>query len=446
MLNYVSVSFPESVNQPKFIYSAYIKQRKYEHEMAVVTFTDWGIEYDDIKYGSPVHMSIIGDNAKRNLYGYVLHVNPQKSPGTNHTEVVIIGSSMVMKSPSQSVYTNITADKVIEQIARKHNFIAYTVSHPRVYQQISQAGHTDWELMVRLAKQCGYSLRSQNTEIYFQPMYDDYTKYRSEALVYVMNNSNSPKGTTIYSFKPLIGEHIAYEDAQKSAVSVAGVDKFNKQEVRMTKQKNKRSIRATKKEDPFDSFATHIVAVDPEIAKYESEAAEERNSFPYRATLEVIGSPTLRPDMPIYLKGVGTAYSGYWVVLSVEHKIIETERNRQTFTTILEVGSDSLGPANPWTDGHRVAAPDITPHRNIISGVRSTVIKPVSFLNVNSLNINAKTNGSFTTIKNKTKQKVSKQDLQPSTWKTGTATIYSKTPEIKQPAFVINRLKTLGKR
>ena len=446
MLNYIKVTFPESTTQPKFIYSAYIKQRRYEHEIAVVTFTDWGLEYDDIKYGSPVFMYIIGDNAKRNFYGYVLHVAPQKSPGTNHTEVMIIGSSMVMKTPSQSIYTNITADKVIERIARKHNFLAYTVPHPRVYQQVSQAGHTDWELMVRLAKQCGYSLRTQNTEIYFQPMYEDYTKYRSEAPVYVMNNANSPKGTTIYSFKPLIGEHIAYEDAQKSAVSVAGVDKFNKQEVRMTKQKSKLTIRSTKKEDSFDSFATNVVAVDPEIAKYESEAAEERNSFPYRATLEVIGSPTLRPDMPIYLKGVGTAYSGYWVVLNVEHKIIETERNRQTFTTILEVGSDSLGPANPWIDGVRIAAPDVTPYRNIISGVRSTAVIPISFLNVNSLSINPNTTSAFTTIKNKPTQKISKQDLQPSTWKTGTATIYSKTPEVKQPSFVINRLKTLGKR
>jgi hypothetical protein len=446
MLNYIKVTFPESSNQPKFIYSAYINHRKYEHEMATVTFTDWGIDYDDIKYGSPVFMEIIGDNAKRSFYGYVLHVNPQKSPGTNHTEVVIIGSSMVMKTPSQSVYTNITADKVIEQIARKHNFFAYTVPHARVYQQVSQAGHTDWELMVKLAKQCGYTLRTQNTEIYFQPMYEDYTTYRSEAPIYVMHNANDPKGTNIYSFKPLIGEHIDYEDAQKSAVSVAGVDRFNKEEVRVTKQKNKRSIRANKKEDPFDSFATHIVAVDPEIAKYESEAAEERNSFPYRATLEVIGSPTLRPDMPVYLEGLGTAYSGYWVVLNVEHKIVETERNRQTFTTILEVGSDSLGPINSWIDGNKILAPDAVPHRTIIPGVRSTVVRPISRLNINSLNVNSKTTSSFTAVKNKPKQKINNQNLQSSTWKTGTATIYSKTPDIKQPSFVINRLKTLGKR
>lgn len=445
MFNYVKVNFPESINQPKFIYSAEFRQARYEHETVIVTFFDWKFDYKDIEFGTPVYIELSSLESKREFYGYVHHVNPQKSPGTNHIEVVFIGASMVMKETSQKVYKNITADKVIEQIAKKHKFIVNAVPHPRVYQQIAQAGYTDWELMVKLAKQSGYSLRVQNTELYFQPMLDDFTKYRQQAPSFAMNNSNDVSGSSIYSFKPFIGENIQYEDAQKAAVSVSGVDNFNRQEMAITKQKNSRKTRKRSKVESFDKFDTHVVATDQEIAKYEAEAADNRNVFPYRATLEVIGSPDLKPNMPIYLSGVGSSYNGYWVILRVEHTIVETERNRQTFTTKLEVGIDALGAAIPWVDGNIISKPDDLKGRIIIPGVKSTVVKPKTKLNVSSININYATEPFFSTIKNKPKPKVSSQDVVAPVWRTATASIYSQTQEVKAPAFVINRSKRLGK-
>ena len=179
MFNYVKVTFPETTSSPTILHSATLYQNRYEHEIAVLRFKDWGVEYDAVQDGSPVQVDFMGTgNKSKTLYGYVHHIRLNRSPGKYFTEVTVIGGSYLMKQQSQTIYYNTTADAVIKQIAQKYNFAVYAEYHPRVYQQISQAGHTDWELCVRLAKQCGYTLRSTNTELYFQPMLKDYTEDR----------------------------------------------------------------------------------------------------------------------------------------------------------------------------------------------------------------------------------------------------------------------------
>ena len=205
MFNYVKVNFPNTTLQPEVLYSATLKQNRFQHEMVHLNFRDWGVEYSVISAGSPIHIKFYGTTSSRDFYGYVHHVTPNKTPGKNFVEIVALSASMVMKQPAQKIWTNITADQVIKKIAAKHNFLSKTVPHPRVYPQIAQTGHTDWEFMVRLAKQSGYSLRTENTELYFQPILEEYTNYRSEARKFVQRSVESIDGSTLYSFNPTIG-------------------------------------------------------------------------------------------------------------------------------------------------------------------------------------------------------------------------------------------------
>jgi hypothetical protein len=193
-----------------------------------------------------------------------------------------------MKQTAQAVYTNTTADQVVKDIAAKYNFVCYAVPHPRVYPQIAQAGHSDWELMVRLAKQCGYTLRATNTELYFQPVMDDYSKYRAEAPKFVLRQANNPQGSTIYSFKPMVGESIPYEDATKGAVAVGGVDITNQAPISITQQIRNAKTKTKQQNEFFDIFDTSVVAPDVSVAGFEAQAAESRNYFPYRAKVEVL--------------------------------------------------------------------------------------------------------------------------------------------------------------
>jgi phage protein D len=421
-------------------------QTRYEHEVATILFKDWDVRYENVSPGTPIEITLKSDGQQRPFLGYVHHIKPSKTPGTNFTEVVCIGASYVMKQASQTVYKDITADQVINKIAKKHKFVAYTVPHNRVYPQISQTGHTDWEFMVRLAKQCGYSLRTEGTELYFQPMLNEYTNFRSEAFSFHMKPANNTYGTTIYSFDPLVGDSLPFEDAFKSAISISGVDRFSSDSLAITKQRRNKKTRIKQKSEHFDRFDTSVVAPNLEVASFEAEAAESRNAFPYRATVEVVGTPELKVDSPVYLGGLGETYSGYWTVLSVEHKIIETDLRRQTFTTIMTVGTDSLGEADKWNDNLKILSPEASPSRTIIANVRQTKRKPSSTLLNKNASITPQLTPSFGTLNNRPQTTIKNKPVDAPVWKTTSPSVYVQKNETRRPSFVTNRLTRSGKK
>lgn len=435
MFNYVEISFPNTSLQPKRVYSLTLYQNRYEHEIAVIQFRDWAVQYDVIESGSPINFLLNKNGKSRNFYGYVHHVNVDRTPGSFLTEVVAVSPSMKMKSESQAVYTDLSADAIVQKIAKKHNFVAFTVPHPRIYPQISQAGHTDWELLVRLAKQSGYSLRTENTELYFQPMLYDYNNLLVSAPRFIMREANNPSGSNLYSFTPTISESLSFEGDMKAAIAVSGMDASSKSVMSLTKQKRRKSTKFKHTTEFFDKFNTNVVATDPEIAAYEAEAAENRTVFPYRATAEVRGTPNLRPDMPIYLEGVGGYYTGYWTILGTEHIVVEEERNSQKYTTIVHLGADSLGTAVSLVGGETIT-PSKREERVIIPGVRQTNIPPKTTIRRTAPNTSPKYKGSFGNPTNRAKP----VELDSPTWKTATATLDPVTQSNTSKAPQSNRL------
>ena len=439
MFNYISINFPKTTVQPQIVYKANLSQNQYSHELISLYFKDWGVQYDVVKAGSPVELTINGFNEKRNFYGYVHHLNLDRSPGKNFTEITVIGASFPMKQTAQTVYLNTTADQVVKTIATKYNFVCYAVPHSRVYPQISQAGQSDWQLMVRLAKQCGYTLRANNTELYFQPIMEDYTRYRAEAPRFVLRPATHPQGSTIYSFKPMIGESIPYEDAMKGAVAVGGVDIVNQVPISITQQIRNAKTKIKKQNEFFDIFDTSVVVPDLSVATFESKAAENRNYFPYRGTVEVLGNPNLRPDMPVYLEGIGEPYSGYWVILQADHHIVEEERNRQKYTTTLVVGTDSLGQSVQWTDSELISNPNYKGSRTIIPNVLQTNIVPQTDLKQKVLYSTLSNDGSFGDPTNRAKPSVNGLNNDVDMWQTKTSSLDPIIYETRPPYFVTDR-------
>ena len=440
MYSHVIVNFPNTNTSPLYVYSMSFYQNKYEHEVASLVFRDWDVSYDSVEAGSPIEFNIKNNNNSRTFYGYVDHVKVHRDPGSFLTEVVVVGASYILKNEDQRVFKGMSADAIIQQIATENGFVAFTVSCPRVYPQVSQAGHTNWELMVRLAKQNGYSLRAENTELYFQPMMYEYTNKRAEAYKFVLRDPNDPSGSTLYSFVYSIGENVDHNGDKKAAIAISGIDAANNSSVSITKQIRNKNTRTRTSPEIFDKFATDIVATTSEVAAYESEAADNRNLFPYRGTAEVLGNPSLRPDMPVYLEGLGLLYSGYWTILGVEHRIVETERNTQTYTTILHVGSDSLGLAATWTDGQTITEPDYKPSRTIISGIRQTNIKPKTSLLTTAINVGPQSVGKLSKITNRSIPKINKQAVASPVWKTKTTTLNPISVSTKSTASTANRL------
>jgi phage protein D len=437
--NFIYVTFPDTAKPPVKAFSATLYQKNYEHEMLSVLFRDWNAEYDSIKPGSPVLAEIKGTTSKREFTGYVHHIEPNHSPGTAFTEVVMIGASFPLKQAAQKVYKDYTADQVCRDIASKHGLSYYGVSHPRIFDQIAHTGSTDWQILVRLAKQIGYTLRAQNTELYFEPILEDFKNYRTEASTFVMRNESNILGSTLYSFKPIISESIAHDgDDMKAAHAVQGVDRVAKSPVSITKKKRPAKTKAISQYEMFDRFNTGVVAPNAETAAYEAEAAELRASFPYRGTATVLGEPDLRPNMPVYLDGIGSTYSGYWVILGAQHKIVETERNVYSYTTELYIGTDSLGAAERF-GGSLVSSPPLKKIRTVKPGIAQSKKKPTSKMIKNNVKSNKRNVTSFGKIGNRAKPTAGVKS--PSVWKTSSPVKKITFTEKKRSVAVTTRLQ-----
>jgi phage protein D len=440
MFNYVTLEFPLSQKPPQRVSSFTLTQERYAHEVAVVKFRDWDLRKTHINPGEPVKCIIKGKNSSREFVGYIHDIKPEITPGKNFTTLTLIGASYKLKQQRQRVFENTTASTVIKSIAQEYGFSAYVQDHPRVYDQIVQAGHSELQFMARLAKQCGYSLRIQNTALYFQDLTLDFTNYRQTATSFYMSEANEPKGSTLYSFNLTLGESVQYADSYKSATQVAGVDPRTKETSILTAQTREETLRETAKTEFFDSYDTKVVAPSYLATLYEANSNQLRQRFAYRARVQVFGTPTIGPDKPVYLTGIGPEYSGYWIVLSAQHQIIETAPNIFQYTTFLEVGADSIGTANVWKD-QTILAPSDIKVRSLLPNTRNVVDATASILTDGS---QAYSNNGFTMVTNRSKPE-SESNVVPYVWVAERGTDSPSNQDTRdRSAAVVARLEAKG--
>jgi hypothetical protein len=407
MYNHVTVEMPNSQWQFKRVYKASFRQQNYEHDYLRITFRDWDVTPTKAKPGSLIRVTLDG----KEFCGYIHDLKNRQENGKDMTEIGVIGASYVMRQASQKVYREVTADQVIVEIAKRYGFAYKVVPHSRVYPQISQAGLTDWELMVKLAKQSGYFLRAENAAIYFQPLLQDFKEMVYEAKSFTKTQMGKKYTSPLYSFRPVIGETLAHHGSDKSAVSVAGIDPLTGEYFKYTRQARSETTRSVSHPELFDKHATHVVANDYKTAVSEANAADDKSTFPYVAEVEIVGTPSLRPGAPVHLANVGPEYSGYWTILQVEHVVKEESLNKQSFTTRLFVGSDSLGsisdPAVP-------VMPKGRPARRIVPNTKNTRKKVVTEVFWSGLNI--KQPNSFALVSRTNRSNIESSTLLQSRW------------------------------
>ena len=443
MYDFVEIDFPEADIKPSQLISMSFHQERYKHEFATFVFRDWNQDYNNIRPGTPVSFTLNGGSTSRDVNGYIHHVKPNITPGKHYTEINVIGASYQLKQPSQQVYKDVTADQVVTQIAKRNGFAYKAVPHPRKYKQISQAGLTDLQMLVKVAKQSGYSLLLQNAEIHFQPVTKLHDQEKANAPRFIMRTHTQPEGSTLYSFKPLLGESLDIEGEKKSATAVAGVDAYTAEIIQVTNQTRSKPTKQRFEPEYFDGFATGIVANDHDVAKNEAKSFDERTKFAYHAHAEVLGDAGLYPDMPIYLEGVGFDYEGYWVVLKTEHKVVQTSHQQLMYTTLLTLGTDSLGESNKTnaTDGN-LLQPNPVAKRTIVPGVRQTNKKAQTKLKPGVRNpAKSKTPIGFGKVGNRARPKTANKVIVASKWHSSSGNLNKVTKEVHRSPAVVQRLR-----
>jgi len=410
----------------------HFKQGLFKHDYATIYFRDWDFNPRQVRPGSLMQFEILG----KEYHGYVHDISFEERSNKKVTKVGFIGASYVMRQASRKIYVNMTADQIVTQIAKKYNFAYRTMPHPRVYDQVAQAGMTDWELMVKLAKQCGYSLRAESTVLYFQPLMHDFEELHEEALSFQKIDAGFRPTNMLYNFKALISETSDHEYGSKSAASVSGVDPITGKLISYTSQKREATSRRRSNQEFFDAHEINIVAPGYGVAVHEADGVNAKSRHPYIATAEVIGSAKLRPGFPVHFSNVGSDNSGYWHILEVEHVILEESLGKHLYTSHLLVGTDSLGEIANSKFRRR---PLKNPIRKIIPNVKNSVIKPTS--KVKSVGFNAKPVSGVAlvdriNIDNQTEDFVIK-----ATWTSSHGDLSSPPPEEYMPIAVLEKVR-----
>lgn len=147
----------------------------------------------------PVKFTYITDKVKSEFLGYVYEIIPRDDVDSNNTDIVCVSASYILKNTDQKIYKNVTADQVVDKIAKKNGMKAVTQRHPRVRKMIVAAGQSDWQVCRRLAKQTGFALRSEGTTIYFVSKNKIYSKSKPSAKYFEYVDSEIGGSTVKYN-------------------------------------------------------------------------------------------------------------------------------------------------------------------------------------------------------------------------------------------------------
>lgn len=163
-----SVSFPKATDMEMTLVSADLMQTMAEHDLLSLWFKGHpSNKKEAIVSGDPIIFTFRSGKITSTWYGYVYKIKQPNTWQGGNTEMLCVGASYVLKDSDQKIHTNVTADQVVERIAKKNGMAATTQRHPRVRNSIVQAGQSDWQVCKTLAKQTGFALRAENTNLIF---------------------------------------------------------------------------------------------------------------------------------------------------------------------------------------------------------------------------------------------------------------------------------------
>ena len=230
--SYFDAAFPKAPDMELVLIGAELHQDPNEHDRLVLHYKGKPANRkNSIVSGDPVIFTFKSGKLTSTWNGYIYHVRQDHSLQGGNTDVVCVGASWVLQNTDQKIYKNVTSDQVISKIAKKHSMAAITQRDPRVRDQVSQSGQSDWQLCRSLANQNGFVLRTENTTIIFvskdkiyqsQKNSAPYFNYVDDEVGGVVPASLRMTGT-ILSFEPIISDH-APENSSRIDRVMSGVN------------------------------------------------------------------------------------------------------------------------------------------------------------------------------------------------------------------------------
>lgn len=343
----ITVTFPLT-GQSQFTTSVVINEAEFRHSLATIALPG-SQAGSDFVHGTPVNIMWTGRRGDPvEWYGYVDTLQQT----TNRTQqavssAICVGMTYPLKEQRQDVWTNVTGDGVAEALAARWRLGVDLEADARVWPSVPQAGASDWELLVSIAHQIGFTCYSRGPLLCFYTRTRDVAAYASFAPIFEYIPQDPTSG--IVSFQPLSSSS---QDTNKQ-VQLTTIDSTGSV-LQMANTDGTGSLLASV--DTLPSFTTvnTTTAGDAQEAAAMLTAQAEDQRFHIRAKVVVMGDTRLRPALPVYLSGLPTQWNGSWFVLGVKHLLNPATNQsvgRDSYLCELLVGRDGMGPSSVIPNG-----------------------------------------------------------------------------------------------
>lgn len=231
------------------------------------------------------------------FYGYIHHVEPLFVDGETRMKVVCIGASLPLRSAIQRTWRYQSYDIIVRELAASVYLSADVKPHGVVWPYTVASGNA-WDFLLGLAKQIGYILAANGTEI----------RFLSPAEVFSRGITAAP-ALSINMFRPIVGLASEGGDRRRSSY---GLDPRTGQFYSSTAGKIGAALEITTD-----------VSGSPGEAAAQLVGLIQGNAFPFRADVECEGIPKIVQGSLVYVHGIGIGeeYVGQWYVNQVEHDV-----------------------------------------------------------------------------------------------------------------------------
>lgn len=338
--------FPLSGSAPPKVQHVQVVQREFRHDMARVRVNRERPAFPDYRSNTPVELTYGREGQVETFYGYVHHVEPYVERNAEHLTIVCIGTGYPLKQRRQQMYRDKTITDVVREVAGRHKLDADIEPHTLRHSVIVQAGESDWEFLIRLAKEIGYVVYINGTQLRFHTRTRDLKGARNEAPRFKYSPPEETDQGEVRRFLSRIGETLptAGRRADRRAY---GVDPRTAKVIEVRNNGELADVLGVETADPFfDYYEQELVVHSRDDGEAALDGITEDNRFHITATAEVKGDVRVRQAMPVYFDQLPEDYGGYWFVHGVTHTITNNE-----YMLDLELGRDSLQQASDLPAG-----------------------------------------------------------------------------------------------
>lgn len=304
------------------LYSMELVLEENQHDMLVLEVSGIPPRAVTDYYGAPVELKLkTGPRFKQRFNGYIEDIRPvsltagglmNRSPFQT-ARIVCMGASYNMRGSTSRTWVGYKLSTIAKELASKHRFSLDVPADDFINENVIQTNESDWQFLVRYAKQLGYRVNVHGTHMH---VYDP--------------QSALSRQTFYHKLTSLIGKGVGIDPQPGNIMELTGTfsrrnidGEYKESEIAVLSKDNAvYNLKSTtlSNGNGTNRFPNRVGELVDSLGEANRRLrAEDRESYDYYADVTAIGIAGCVPGAVLELDKYDGKFDGYWYVQSVKH-------------------------------------------------------------------------------------------------------------------------------